>query len=84
MLFSILLNQTCFQVEKYYNPHKNIVMRSAISSTATDIYLQYEENLPLKKWIETKAITCTLRYLCRRHPQNFLPTKNKVILLDIN
>jgi hypothetical protein len=52
-----LLQQNYFQFEgNTYKPIKGIAMGSPISSTSSELILQYHENTTIKHWLETNEI----------------------------
>jgi hypothetical protein len=56
-LIRTVLNQNYFQYDdQYYKPFTGIAMGSPLSSTMTEIYLQYFEEMFLRHWLETKEI----------------------------
>jgi hypothetical protein len=57
-LIKVILNPNNFQYDdNYYKPIHGITMESPLSSTLTEIYLQYFEEMMIKHWIETGEIT---------------------------
>jgi hypothetical protein len=55
LLIETVLTQNYFQYNNlYYKPHTGIAMVSPLSSTMTETYLQYFEELLIKQWLESK------------------------------
>jgi hypothetical protein len=60
----IVLHQNYFQTDgTYYKPLKGIAMGSPVSSTATELLLQYFEEMTIKHWLETQEIIYYKRYV---------------------
>jgi hypothetical protein len=56
-LFRVILNQNYFQYkDKYFKPTKGITMGSPISSTLTEIYLQFFEEPTIRHWMENGEV----------------------------
>jgi DNA integrity scanning protein DisA with diadenylate cyclase activity len=67
-LLKVILKQNYFQYKnQFFQPEKCIVMGSPISSTITEIYLQFLEEMSIKQWLESKEI---IYY--KRHVDDFL------------
>jgi hypothetical protein len=63
-LMKTVLNQNYFQYnDRYYRPTRGIAMGSPLSSTATELYLQYFEERIVRHWLETKEIVYYRRYV---------------------
>jgi hypothetical protein len=59
-----VLNQNYFQHNgQYYRPTRGISTGSSLSSTATELYLQFFEEHIVKHWLETKEIIYYRRYV---------------------
>jgi hypothetical protein len=53
-LMKVASHQNYFQYsDRYYKPSTGIAMESPLSSTATELYLQYFEELVIKHWLDT-------------------------------
>ena len=53
----IILKQSYFQYNnQFFQPEKGFAMRSPISSTIAEIYLQFLEEMYIKQWLESKEI----------------------------
>jgi hypothetical protein len=63
-LMKVVLHQNYFQYsDRYYKPSTGIAMGSPLSSTATELYLQYFEELVIKHWLDTNDIIYYRRYV---------------------
>jgi len=58
ILMNTVIEQNYFQYNnKFYKPHKGIVMGSSISGTIAEIYLQHIENYYIKHWLDSNEIS---------------------------
>jgi len=63
-LLKIIIEQNYFQYNnQYFKPEKGITMRSPISGTLAEIYLQLLEEKYIKHWIENQNIVYYKRYV---------------------
>jgi hypothetical protein len=62
-LMKTVLNQNFQHNAKYYRPTQGIAMGSPLSSTASELYLQYFEERIVKHWLEMKEIIYYRRYV---------------------
>ena len=64
LLIDTVLSQNYFQYNhQYYKPDTGIAMGSPLSSTMTETYLQYFEELLVKHWLESKEIIFYRQYV---------------------
>ena len=63
-MINTIVKQNYFQYEdQIFQPEKGIAMGSPISSMIAEIYLQYLENVYIKRWLDSKEILFYIRYV---------------------
>jgi hypothetical protein len=62
-MINTIVKQDYFQYEgQIFQPEKGIALGSPISSTIAEIYLQYLENIYIKRWLGSKEILFCKHY----------------------
>ena len=63
-MINTIVKQNYFQYEdQIFQPEKGIAMGSPISSMIAEIYLQYLENVYIKRWLDSKEILFYMLYV---------------------